>query len=147
MHTDAGSRYKTEYIIELDKDGKKQLKAVGKTNVYEIIQESLEETKIENIIRRATLGDTSVLEKLSGQFMDISEMPKTFMEMQNMIIKARQEFDKLPLEIKKNFDFSAEQYINELGTEKFMKKLGYVEPAELKEEVPAAEPKGDVKDE
>ena len=136
--TPAGSRWKINYIIEIDKAGKKVLKESGRTNIYEIIQESLEETKLDNIIRRATLGDETVLNVLNGQFMDVTEMPTSFMEMQNLVLKAKAEFNKLPLEIRKKFDMSPEQYINEYGSKEFLKKMGY-EPAAAEPAKTAAE--------
>ena len=45
------------------------------------------------------------------------------MEAQNIIVKTKQEFDKLPLEVKKLFNNSAEQYVSEMGTDEFIKKL------------------------
>ena len=45
------------------------------------------------------------------------------MEAQNIIVKTKQEFDKLPLEVKKLFNNSAEQYVSEMGTKDFIDKL------------------------
>ena len=45
--------------------------------------------------------------------------------MQNMMIKAEQEFAKLPKEIREKFDNNAEQYIAEYGGDSWGEKLGF----------------------
>ena len=45
------------------------------------------------------------------------------MEAQNIVIKAKQEFYTLPLEVRKEFDNSPEMYVSEMGTETFNKKM------------------------
>lgn len=119
-----GTEFETEYNIELDRNGHKVLIEAGKTNVYDIIQESYESTKIANIVQRATYGDPYVLQARNGQYIDISEMPTSLAEMQNLITKAKNEFDKLPIEIKEKFDNSAEIYIASYGSKEFYNKLG-----------------------
>lgn len=110
--------------ISIDKTGHKSLIITGKTNVYDRIQAALEETKIENIIRRATLGDPTALAAIEGQYLDISDAPKTLAEAQNLIIKVKQEFDKLPLEVRRKYDMSAEKYVADYGSENWQKIIG-----------------------
>ena len=33
------------------------------------------------------------------------------------------EFEQMPLEVRKQFDYSAEKYVDEMGTEAFMEKM------------------------
>lgn len=119
-----GTEFETEYNIELDRNGHKILIEAGKTNVYDLIQESYESTKIANIVQRATYGDPYVLQARNGQYIDITDMPTNLAEMQNLITKARNEFEKLPVEIKEKFDNSAEIYIASYGTKEFYENLG-----------------------
>lgn len=110
--------------ISIDRTGHKSLTVTGMTNVYDRIQAALEETKIENIIRRATLGDPTALAAINGQYIDISDAPKTLAEAQNLIIRVKQEFDKLPVEIRKKYDMSAEKYVADYGSENWQKAVG-----------------------
>lgn len=110
--------------IRINEQGHKSLEITGKTNIYDRIQAALEETKIENIIRKATLGDPSALAAMQGQYIDISDAPKTLAEAQNLIIKVKQEFDKLPIEIRRKYDMSAEKYVADYGSEEWQKALG-----------------------
>lgn len=119
----AGEKEETTYEIQVDVRGHKKLVESGKTNVYDLIQESLEETKIENIIRRALGGDQEALAVMHGQYIDVTEAPKTLAEMQQAIIAATNEFNKLPLEYRAKFNHSPEQFVAEYGTEGWIEKM------------------------
>lgn len=120
----SGSKYEYIYEMDIDENGHKTLKKTEKQeNIYEKIQESLEETKIENIIRRALGGDPMALAQTNGQYFDATDAPQSLAEAQRMIIQATDEFFKLPITIREKFDHSPEKYINEYGTESWMGKL------------------------
>lgn len=124
IHTEAGTRYLNTYQEEIDKEtGKKHIVKSGETNIYEMIQEDLESTKIENILQRVALGDLSALNQKETLYVDATNMPKTLMEAQNIVLKAKQEFEKLPIDVRKEFDMSAEKYISEMGTKEFFDKM------------------------
>ena len=88
------------------------------------IQASLESSKLENIIKKATNGDLSVLAAREGQYIDISEMPTNMIDLQNMIYKAQGEFEKLDAETRKKFDNSVEKYISLYGSEEWADNMG-----------------------
>lgn len=119
----SGEKLEDTYEMRITPRGHKILEKNGKTDVYEFIQTSLEETKIENIIRRALGGDESALATMHGVYMDVSDAPKSLAEMQQAVITATLEFEKLPLEIREKFNHSAMQYVAEFGTEEWIKKL------------------------
>lgn len=120
----AGSKEESVYGIEIDLNGHKIIKEKGKTNIYDIIQESLEQSKIENIIRRATEGDMGALAIMNGEYVDMTDVPQTLAEAQNFVIKAKQEFDSLPINVRRQFNMSPEQYIAEYGHSTWLEKLG-----------------------
>ena len=120
----AGSRYENVYEEEIDKKtGRKHLVKVGKTCVYDKIQEDFEETKIENIIHKLAMGDLSVLQQAKLTYVDEDDYPKSLMEAQNIVIKAKSEFNKFPEEVKKLFNNSPEAYVSQMGTEEFFNKM------------------------
>lgn len=131
----AGEKLVKTYEMDIDENGHKKLRLADRLeNVYEKIQESLEETKIENIIRRAVGGDESALAVMHGQYIDITDAPKSLAEAQRQIIKATEEFYKLPLEIREKFDHSPEKYINEFGGEEWADKLGLRKEVSISEQ-------------
>ena len=86
-------------------------------------QSHKEECQIENILKAAALGDLSRLQERNATYMDVTDMPKTLMEFQNIRIRMMDEFDHMPAEVKKQFDYSAEKYVNEMGTKEFFEKM------------------------
>lgn len=122
--TPCGSRFLNVYQEQISKKtGKTELVKTGETDVYEMIQQDLEQSKIEYIIHKLAIGDYSVLKQADITYVDATEMPKTLMEIQNIVVKAKQEFNKFPAEVRKEFNNSPEQYVSEMGTEEFFKKL------------------------
>lgn len=122
--TPAGSREAVHYEIEVDETGHKILIEAGKENIYDKIQAPLESTKIENILRRAAGGDPEALAQTHGQYLDCTNMPTSIAQMQNMIIRATNEFQRLPLEIRKQYNMSPEQYIADIGSDHWLNTLG-----------------------
>ena len=123
LYTNPGDSFLNEYQEEIDKNGQKELVKIGEKNIYAMIQVDLEGTKIENILHAVAMGDLSALNQREAFYIDSTTMPKTMMEAQNMVIKAKQEFDNMPLEVRKLFNNSAEQYVSEMGTTTFLEKM------------------------
>lgn len=111
------------YETDIDLRGHKFLVKTGMTSTYNRIQESLEETKIENILRRALGGDETALAVMHGQYVDVTDAPKTLAEMQQLVIKATNQFNELPLEIREKFNFDPGQFVAEYGTHEWAKKM------------------------
>lgn len=117
-----GTHFLNEYQEEIVK-GKKELVKIGEKDVYAMIQEDLEGTKIENILHAVAMGDLSALQQRETTYADATTMPKTLMEAQNLVLKMKGEFEILPLEVRKLFDNSPEKYVDEMGTELFNEKM------------------------
>nr|CDL65805.1 unnamed protein product [uncultured bacterium] len=115
------------YEYEVNKDtGRKELRLVGRESVYDKVQESLEETKIQNIVRRATfdpeiLGSTEWMEKQG--MVDITGLPTNIHEYHDFMLTAQKDFDKLPSEIRELFDNSLETFVAEFGTPEWESKI------------------------
>lgn len=135
-----GTHFLNEYQEQIVK-GKKELVKVGEKDVYAMIQEDLEGTKIENILHAVAMGDLSALQQRDTIYADATTMPKTLMEAQNLVIKLQDEFYKLPLEVRKEFDNSPEKYVDEMGTKTFIEKM-----APYNEKIRAIEEAGSMKE-
>lgn len=130
MPTPAGTKELKTYT-QSTKNGRLMLECTGKTNIYDMIQADLEDSKIENIMKRVMMGDLSVLRQSEPQYIDASTVPSSMMEVQNHIVRMKEEFQKYPDEVKKLFGYSAEEYVNEMGTKEFLHKMSpYIEKIE-----------------
>lgn len=121
--TEAGRKYLNTYSETIKKSGKRELEKTGETNVYEKIQAHAEECKIENILHAVAMGDLEALNQREATYMDATTMPQNLMEMENLVIKAKDEFYKMPLEVRKEFGNDPDVYVTEMGTEEFKKKM------------------------
>ena len=111
------------YSLKIDKaTGKKELKATGKTDIYEKIQESKESTLLYNILEKYTAGDTSVLDKKQGMYGDVTELPTNLAEAQQLIIEAENTFKKLPIDIRREFNHSVTEFMAGIENGKLEKK-------------------------
>lgn len=119
----AGDKEAVTYITTIDENGHKVTKPNGKTNVYDRIQASLEETKIENIIERFAQGDLSGI-RHGGDYIDITDAPKSLQEAQNLIIRITDEFNSLPVDVRAKFDHSPEKYVALYGSKDWMNYVG-----------------------
>lgn len=143
-HVPAGERYSTRYIMQYDKNGHKHLVENGKTDLQEIIQKDLESTKIQNIIARCV--NPEELHMLQKTTVDITKMPTTMMEANNLMIAARQEFDQLPLEVKRYYGNSAERYIADRSQDNAIWNKAVTELTKPAQPAQPAQPKNETKE-
>lgn len=131
VYTNPGSRMMPDYEMQINPDtGMKELKQIGEHDIYPEIQSYLEDTLVENIVRRATLGDPTALNAIEGNFVDCTNMPVSLMDAQNKILKIEREFNQLPLEIREKYNYSVEKYISEYGSESWAENLGLIKKEE-----------------
>lgn len=122
-----GTGKEPEYSYRIDENGIKTLEKTGEVDVYAQIQTYLEETKIENIIKRATYDPAAIgsQEWMNSETIDISDAPSNYHEWKRMVNDAEKSFNALPAELKAKFDNSVEKYVNEYGSESWAEKLGW----------------------
>lgn len=121
---ESGREYYEDYQERINKDtGEKELVVIGKHSVVEQIQAGAEETKIQNILKRVSMGDMSALMQKQPVYVDSTNMPKNLMEAQNLVIRATREFEAMPEEVRNLFSNNPEKYIAEMGTPEFLEKM------------------------
>lgn len=125
--TEAGESVRRTYLWERNEKGEKVLKVDQIIDQQAEIDSYLEETKIENIIRRASI-DPNIAERiapnLGGGIQDFTEAPHTLAELQNIMIRAEQIWNEIPKENKLKFDNDVDKFIASFGTVEWAKNLG-----------------------
>ena len=144
--TEPGSKTRYTYRWDIDEAGEKKLIVDEEIDQDAEIQSYLEETKIENIIQRASF-DPSTWEKFgaygNGETVDLTGMPGTLAEAQKLMIEVGQKWDRLPIEIKNKFHNDKDYFIHSFGSVEWANALGLIE----KPVVTNNEPKEEVKEE
>lgn len=139
QHAPSGNRIQKEYGYEINKFGQKVLVQTGETDLYSIIQESLEETKIENILKRVAIGDNSVL-RPEGIYADLTEAPKNLLEARQQMQQLENTWNDLPIETKRKYNFDVEQFIANAGNENWLRDMGLLKEKPTEEPITTPEP-------
>ena len=134
-----GDKFQIEHTPHMGIDGRRKLVADNPKPIYEMIQASREQCEIERIVKRALNGDTSVLNSIEGQYLDITGAPKTLAQAQQIIINAKRDFELLDTETKKKFDNNVEIFIAEAGSKEWCDKLGISDRIERDKEAKKAQ--------
>lgn len=100
------------YGKKVNDDGSICVVETGKTNLYEKIQASKDETLVYNILDKFNAGDVSVLQQRRGTYGDFTDMPETLVEAQQTLIDAENYFYSLPLEVRKEFNHSVSEFLS-----------------------------------
>lgn len=125
--TEAGESIRRTYLWELNEKGEKILVLDQIIDQQAEIDSYLEETKLENIIRRASIDPdlaARLIPDMGGGLQDATEMPKNLMELQNIMLRAEQIWDEIPKEIKLKFDNDVDKFVASFGTVDWAKNLG-----------------------
>lgn len=107
----SGGKEELRHEPEYDEWNRRVLKKTKIIPIYDIIQSHADECNFEKIIRRATEGDVNALNIIEGQYIDITDAPTNIMEAQNMMLNAKKEFENLPADMRKKFDFDYHNYL------------------------------------
>lgn len=93
----AGEKLEPKYEYQETKDEGKKLIITGETDIYAKIQEHYEDTKIENILKRASAGDNTVF-RPDGIYEDFADVPKDFISQNEYFNQAMENLKTLSLQ-------------------------------------------------
>ncbi|MBQ2713443.1 MAG: hypothetical protein IJF22_00555 [Clostridia bacterium] len=112
------------YSLVIDKEtGKKEVKQTGKRNIYKEIQAHKEECLVYNILERHVNGDTLALNQSQGFFADISNMPKSLNDAQEIILNAETLFKEMPVAVRSEFNHSMSEFVASISNGTFEEKI------------------------
>lgn len=134
-----GSPTRKVFSGKVEEDGSITLVEVGKENIYEYIQSFKDSVDIGTILKKAGLGDMSGLQRVQGFYADVTKFPRTNAEMLQLILDSKGNFDKLPLEIKENFDNDFNKFFATMDSEEWYEKMKMKPVESVKEEVTKVE--------
>lgn len=142
IYSSSGDKFEPIYEPVLNEDGTIDLVVTGERDLQEYIQSFAEDCTLENILRRYELGDQTALSKAQGFYADTTEMPKTFRDVLDSVIKGQSMFDQLPLEVKQKFNNDFNQWFVDIGSEDWCAAMGLEKVPESVPEVKKEEGAG-----
>lgn len=114
-----GSRMQPTYKMHVDELGRRELRKVGEVDLYAQIQSYKDSVDINVLLQRFARGDESALSKIQGVYGDFTQMPKTYAELAQRVIDAENIFNHLPIETRREFNFSPSEFFSSIGTDKW----------------------------
>ena len=124
------------YAGHYDEKGRVVLEESGRENIYDQIQSHAESCDIHVLMKRYINGDVSALSQAQGQYLDVTEFPKTYADMLNFVNDMERSFMSLPADVRAKFGNSFSEYLAASGAPDFLDRLG-INNEPLKEVTPA----------
>lgn len=134
--SNSGNKTRPNYKPTYDSNGKYKLEESGVINSYDDIQSFHDTCDLQQIIAKYNMtGNADLLNERHGFYMDITEFPQTYAEMQNQMINAENEFNLLPKNIKERFNNNVREFFAEIGSDKWVEKLEINSPEIVNKDV------------
>lgn len=134
------------YAGHYDEKGRVVLEESGRENIYDQIQSYAESCDIHVLMNRYLNGDVSALSKAQGQFLDVTNFPKTYADMLNFVNDMEKQFMSLPAQVRSEFGNSFSEYLAASGSPDFMERLGINNKAAAEATSANLEPKEELKE-
>lgn len=106
-----GSPLRPKYHNTVLENGSVTVVQYGVTDFDALIQESLDETLVYNILAKAE-GDPSLLHTRRGFYFDSSTVPKNIFEFHNLHNRMKDQFFNLPDSLRNSFDNDPERFVS-----------------------------------
>lgn len=129
--SEKGTREKMTYRIEIDKEtGHKEIVFNGMTDTYEKIQAGRDAADINNIIARAQRGDMSGIKDMTKAIYGDMQIPDNMIDIANLKLKIDQTWERLPLEIRKEYNHDPDLYFADYGSDHWKEIHGFTKKIE-----------------
>lgn len=129
ISSNSGDPIHVTYAGHYDEKGRVVLEESGRENIYDQIQSHAESCDIHVLMKRYMNGDVSALSQAQGQYLDVTEFPKTYADMLNFVNDMERSFMSLPAEVRAKFGNSFSEYLAASGAPDFLERLGIKEEA------------------
>lgn len=121
-----GTRVLDDFVLDINVDGCCYLKPCGKRNIYAFIQSHKDSCDLNTILSHLDAREVNGMvttfkynDLKDAGLVDLSHAPKTLGEMHNICMHGEYLFKGLPLEIRREFNFSTEKFVSSIGTKDF----------------------------
>lgn len=115
--------------------GEVELVESGSENLQDYINAFHDSTDINTIMSRVRQGELELLNKRPGSYGDFTKMPKTYAEVLQLQINARNLFNGLPSDLRRSFDNDPDIFLASAGSFEWFDKMKDVLPSEVLEQV------------
>lgn len=121
-----GTRIIDEFVLCYDADGCQYLKPCGKRNIYAFIQSHKDSCDLSTILAHLDAREVNGMvttfkynDLKDAGLVDLSHAPKSLGDMHNICMQGEHLFKGLPVDIRREFNFSVEKFVGSIGTKEF----------------------------
>lgn len=107
----SGSRYRKNYVKQINENGESKLIETGVEDVYDSIQKAALGHTIDDLIRRAKSGDTAAIREPIDSYVDLSNMPTDLLSAHQQLVDAHAKYNALPSAIRSQFGNSFDNFL------------------------------------
>lgn len=122
--TEPGRREKITKHGVVGADGVIRLVNDGMIDIQDQIQSYEPSTNIYNILANLSPEEFRNMTPAPGDFIDATDMPKTYAEALQLVIDGQNQFMSLPLEVRQKFDNDFNKWFVTAGSPEWFEKLG-----------------------
>ena len=138
--TECGNGFIDDFAYKIV-DNTKTLVKIGKHDVQAEIESFKDSCDINMIVARFVAGDDSALNQVQGFYADMKSMPKTYAEWHEKYTECENFFNRLPVDIREQFNHSVSEFWSDFGSEHFFNVFS----EQIKEDVKVKEVVEDAK--
>lgn len=139
FYSNPGSPMTDDYSYVYDDNGYKHLEISGHTNLQAKIQAEKDYCNIALLVERFEAGDDNAFDRVKGFYADVTEFPKTYMEMVERVEDSRKYFNALDPSIKKLFGNNPDEFWAMYGTAEFAERIGKFESDKIMNDIESEE--------
>lgn len=107
----AGNRFNPTFSVVFDEKGVKDLEVSGKVDTYAEIQSHADSVDINIILERFANGDINALNRRTGVYLDLTDMPRNYTEVFQLVSDATDYFEHMPVDFKSRYNNSVSQFL------------------------------------
>lgn len=119
FHCNSGNKTKPVFEARYKINGSRHLEKVGEFPLDDYVQSFKESTTLDNIIRNYRNGDSSSLFAQAGAFGDFTSAPTSLADLLNKQIEATNLFNRMPVEVKADFNNDPVKFFCSMGSPEF----------------------------
>ena len=117
----SGERKRPKLTRGIDKDGNRTLVISGYDDLVEFVNLAAEGVTVADLMKRAERGEDTLHPDAVQSYVDLSNAPKSLLDAEMAVINARNEFEKLPLEVRQAYDNNLSKWLKSIDDGSFVK--------------------------
>lgn len=116
-----GSSTRKIYRRVFDSAGNSSIEFDHEESTYQAVQLAARGTLTKDLVARSLNGDDSAISPPFDSYADITNAPKSLLEAENSIIKAREIYDSLPADVKSRYNNNFSSFLTAVSDGTYMK--------------------------